>query len=344
MNHTLKIDHNVSLAPYTTFKIGGPAEYFAVVESEEELVAATVEARERHQPINVLGGGSNVLIDDAGLKGLVIKNEIKGISHAISGDQILVTAGAGESWDDFVALTVKEGWWGLENLSSIPGSVGATPIQNVGAYGVEVAILIKSVRVFDMERGEFREFTNEECTFGYRDSFFKTEAGRKMVVTKVTYTLSLVHSPKLHYKDLATHFSDVADIDHIAQKEIRDAVIKIRASKFPNWKQIGTAGSFFKNPVISEEHYEALVTQYPGLPGYREGEGRIKVSLGWILDNVCDLKGKREGNIGLYEKQALVLVNFGGATASEIKNFATKICDKVFQKTKIEIEMEVRVL
>ena len=343
MNKSVKIDHSVTLAPYTTFKIGGPAESFAVVKSEEELPTLVREARERQQSIMVLGGGSNVLIDDAGVKGLVIKNEIKGVSSVVSGDQILVTAGAGEVWDDLVALTVKEGWWGLENLSSIPGSVGATPIQNVGAYGVEVASLIKSVRVFDIERAEFRELTNQECAFGYRDSFFKTEAGRKMIVTSVTYSLSTVPNPKLHYKDLSVFFSD-AELSNISQSAIRDAVVKIRAGKFPDWKQIGTAGSFFKNPVIDKVQYESLVAQYPGLPGYPEKEGKIKVPLGWILDNICDVKGLRDGNVGLYEKQALVLVNFGSATAFQIKSFADKIRDEVFKKTQIEIEMEVRVL
>lgn len=337
------IKENINLAPYTTFKIGGPAESFAVVKSEEELPTLVRAARERQQSILVLGGGSNVLIDDAGIKGLVIKNEIKGVSSVVSGDQVLVTAGAGEVWDDLVALTVKEGWWGLENLSAIPGSVGATPIQNVGAYGVEVASLIKSVRVFDIERAEFREFTNQECAFGYRDSFFKTEAGRKLIVTSVTYSLSTVPNPKLHYKDLSVFFSD-AELSNISQSAIRDAVIKIRAGKFPDWKQIGTAGSFFKNPIISEDHYATLVAEYPGLPGYPEKEGKIKVSLGWVLDNICGLKGHKEGNVGLYEKQALVLVNFGSATATEVKNFAAKVCDEVFKKTQIEIEMEVSVM
>lgn len=337
------IKENINLAPYTTFKIGGPAEYFAVVKSEEELPTLASEARERHQCILVLGGGSNVLIDDAGVKGLVVKNEIKGVSSVISDDQVFVTAGAGEVWDDFVAITVKEGWWGLENLSAIPGSVGATPIQNVGAYGVEVASLIKSVRVFDIERGQFREFTNQECAFGYRDSFFKTEAGRKMIVTSVTYSLSTVPNPKLHYKDLAVFFSDI-ELSNISQSAIRDAVIKIRAGKFPDWKQIGTAGSFFKNPIINEDHYATLAAEYPGLPGYPEKEGKIKVSLGWILDNICGLRGYKEGNVGLYEKQALVLVNFGNASASEIKNFVVKIRDEVFKKTQIEIEMEVSVM
>lgn len=337
----LEIKEKVNLAPYTTFGIGGPAEYFAVVESEDELMALVGE---RYQSITVLGGGSNVLIDDAGIKGLVIKNEIKGVTSVISGDQVLVTAGAGEDWDGLVALTVKEGWWGLENLSAIPGSVGATPIQNVGAYGVEIASLIKSVRVFDIAQGLFRDFTNEECVFGYRDSFFKTEAGRMMIVTKVTYSLSLVPAPKLHYKDLAARFALETDSNNISQTAIRDAVIEIRAGKFPDWKQIGTAGSFFKNPVIDKVQYESLVAQYPGLPGYPEKEGKIKVSLGWILDNICDVKGLREGNVGLYEKQALVLVNFGGATALQIKSFADKIRDEVFKKTQIEIEMEVRVL
>lgn len=334
---------NINLAPFTTFKIGGPAESFVVVKSEEELPALVREAGERQQSIAVLGGGSNVLIDDLGIKGLVIKNEIKGVSSVVSGDQILVTAGAGEVWDDFVSQTVKEGWWGLENLSAIPGSVGATPIQNVGAYGVEVSSLIKAVRVFDIDRAEFRELTNQECAFGYRDSFFKTEAGRKMIVTSVTYSLSSVPSPKLHYKDLAAVFSD-AELSSISQSAIREAVINIRAGKFPDWKQIGTAGSFFKNPVISREHYEGLLKEYPELPGYPDSEGKIKASLGWILDNICGLRGHKEGNVGLYEKQALVLVNFGGATATEVKSFAAKVCDEVFKKTQIEIEKEVSVL
>lgn len=334
------VKENISLAPYTTLKVGGPAEAFVVVNLEEELSGL---ASEQGRNIFVIGGGSNLLINDDGVKGLVIKNDIKGITSAVNKDQVLVTVGAGEVWDDFVALTVKEGWWGLENLSAIPGSVGATPIQNVGAYGVEVASLIKSVRVFDVKQNQFREFTNQECIFGYRDSFFKTPAGKMMIVTSVTFNLSLTPSPKLHYKDLANYFSGV-DLYNVSQTEIREAVIKIRAGKFPDWKQIGTAGSFFKNPIIGEAHYESLLLEYPGLPGYPEKDGKIKVSLGWILDNVCGLKGYKEGNVGLYEKQALVLVNFGGATAKEIKNFADKIRAEVFQKTKIEIEMEVSVM
>lgn len=331
------IKENVTLAPYTTFGIGGPAEHFVAVTSEAELLMVVTEAKGAE--ITVLGGGSNVLVNDTGVKGLVIKNEIKGITSVMQGDQVLVTAGAGEDWDKLVSHTVSEGWWGLENLSAIPGSVGATPIQNVGAYGVEVANFIESVRVFDLTTGTFKELSNDKCSFGYRDSFFKTDLGRKMIVTSVTYRLSLIPVPKLHYKDLASRFGDATNV---SQAEIRDAVITIRASKFPDWKKIGTAGSFFKNPIISKDQFDLLITRYPDLPGYPEIDGRIKVSLGWILDNVCGLKGKREGNVGLYEKQALVLVNFGGATAEEIKNFAAKIRDEVLQKTQIEIEMEVR--
>lgn len=336
----MEIKENIKLAPYTTFGVGGPARYFAIAGSEDELQTLVREARNLNQPVTVLGGGSNVLVGDEGVSGFVIKNEIKGISliETEEKDHVLVSAGAGEVWDEFVARTVSEGWWGLENLSAIPGLVGATPIQNVGAYGVEVADLISSVKVFDIDNDSFKEFKKEECGFGYRDSFFKTLEGKKLIVVGVTYRLSLTPHPKLHYKDLAERF---AGKEEVSQSEIRDAVVEIRVGKFPDWKIIGTAGSFFKNPIVSNEEYEELLKEYPELPGYAEIDGRIKVSLGWILDKVCNLKGYREGSVGLFEKQALVMVNYDDATAKEIKSFANKVSNLVFEKTKIKIEREV---
>lgn len=339
----LDIREKIRLAPYTTLKVGGEAEYFAVAESGKEMVALAKEARERQWPVTIIGGGSNILVSDEGVFGLVIKNDIGGISEKISGDEVLVSAGAGEDWDSFVAYTIKRGWWGLENLSAIPGKVGATPVQNVGAYGVEVGELIDTVRVLDLHSGVIREMPQLDCGFGYRDSIFKTTVGRSLVILSVTYRLSLTPKPKLYYQDLARRFADAKDTP-IDPALIRQAVIDIRRGKFPDWQLIGTAGSFFKNPVISQEQYESLITKYPELPGYPDKDGGVKVSLGWILDNVCQLKGQREGNVGLYENQALVLVNFGGASASEIKNFSEKIRGEVFNKTQIEIEMEVRVV
>lgn len=333
-----EIKENEFLSNYTTFGIGGKAESFAVVRNEEELVALIEYANEAGSPIHILGGGSNLLVKDSGVKGLVIKNEIKGISHDIQNEKVLVTAGAGEEWDSFVLRTVEEGWWGLENLSAIPGTVGATPIQNVGAYGVEVGNLIQEVKVYSLREQKFLTMSQDECRFGYRDSVFKSEAGKELVVVSVTYALATTSNPHIHYKDLAEYFS--SHVGEPSQQEIRDAVIEIRSKKFPDWRQLGTAGSFFKNPVISTEHYNELSEQYEGLPGFPTKDGKVKTSLGWILDKVCDLRGAREGNVGTYEKQSLVLINFGGATEVEVSNFAETIKDVVFAKTKISIEME----
>ncbi len=332
------IKENVLLSQYTTFGIGGEAEFFAVAENEEDLVWLAGHALERGLPVSILGGGSNLLVGDRGVTGLVIKNEIKGISHEVQDENVLVTAGAGEEWDSFVLHTVKAGWWGLENLSAIPGTVGATPIQNVGAYGVEVGGLIKEVKVYSLREQKFLVMTQAECCFGYRDSIFKSELGRDLVVVSVTYALRVTPNPQIHYKDLAEYFSSRVGLP--SQEEIRNAVIEIRSKKFPDWKQLGTAGSFFKNPIISTEHFNKLSELYAGLPGYLTTDGMMKVSLGWILDKVCDLRGVREGNVGTYEKQSLVLVNYGGATEVEVSNFAETIKDAVSEKTKIEIEME----
>lgn len=339
----LEIKENVILAPYTTLGVGGPAEFFAVARSEEEMSALASEARERGLRFTIIGGGSNILVSDDGIKGLVVVNDIKAVSSTIVGDEVFIEAGAGEEWDSVVDLAVRSGWWGLENLSAIPGKVGATPVQNVGAYGVEVGELIEQVRALNLLSGEVNRMSKSDCGFGYRDSIFKTATGRNLVILSVTYRLSLLPKPKLHYQDLSRRFGDL-DEGQVDVAAIRQAVIEIREGKFPNWKQIGTAGSFFKNPVIDKEQYETLAAKYPGLPGYAEGDTKVKVSLGWILDNICGLRGQREGNVGLYDKQALVLVNFGGATALEIKNFSDKVCDEVFKKTGIEIEMEVRML
>jgi len=333
-----EVKKDVPLAPYTTFGVGGVAEYFAVASNEEELALLTEYARERDLRVSVLGGGSNLLVSDSGVEGLVIKNEIKGITHKAENEKVLVTAGAGEEWDAFVLRTVETGWWGLENLSAIPGTVGATPIQNVGAYGVEVGNLIEEVKVYVLREQKYITMTKDECRFGYRDSIFKSEAGKDLIVVSVTYSLSTIPTPQIHYKDLAEYFSNHLGIP--SQLEIRDAVVLIRSKKFPDWKKFGTAGSFFKNPIISTEHFNELSKQYEGLPGYPAGDGTVKVALGWILDKVCELRGVREGQLGTYENQSLVLVNYGGATASDVSNFAEGVKDKVFKKTKISIEME----
>lgn len=346
----MEIKENVSLAPYTTFKVGGPAEFFVVVKSEEDLSASLSEARERSLPVTIIGGGSNVLISDEGLKGMVIKNEIKGVAYEEIGGDILVTAGGGMWWDDLVEETVSKDLWGMENLSSIPGTVGATPVQNVGAYGVEVSELIRSVRVCDIVSGSFKVMSPNDCRFGYRDSIFKTEEGKRFVVVGVTYALSRVSMPRLEYKDLAERFSKAGvgaqERSPFAPTpaDIRAAVIDIRKKKFPDLKVVGTAGSFFKNPIVSKDEAAALHLLYPELPTYPQSDGRVKVSLGFVLDKICGLRGWRDGGVGLYENQALVLVNYENASAKNISDFAEKVAEKVFSKTKIKIEPEVNFL
>lgn len=329
---------NVPLAPHTTFQTGGAAEYFTTVTSEAALQAALATASAATLPVTILGGGSNVLVADTGVAGCVIKNAITGwrVSHQ-SDAQVHLSVGAGLVWDDVVADTVAAGWWGLENLSAIPGSVGATPIQNVGAYGVEVADRIVAVEAVQRESGAVRHFDVTECAFAYRDSYFKTDAGRGWVVTAVTFALSSEPQPQLQYRDLAERFAHETP----SLAAIRAAVCDIRAAKFPDWHQVGTAGSFFKNPIIPAEQFVALQTRYPELPGFAVDDAQVKVSLGWILDKICDLRGHYEGVVGCYEGQALVVVQRGGATSVEVTQFAHDVAARVRAATGIDIAWEV---
>lgn len=327
----------VALAPYTTFQVGGPADWFCEVDAVADLQEAVQTARNAGGDMLVLGGGSNVLVSDEGVRGSVIRTSLHEYRVTEEGDHVLVTVGAGMEWDALVERTVADGYWGLENLSAIPGSVGATPVQNVGAYGVEVADVIASVTVYDARRDVVCEYTPEQCAFGYRDSVFKHGAGAALVVLSVTFRLARTPRPRLHYRDLALWFQDTPQP---SQREIRSAVTAIRKQKFPDWQVIGTAGSFFKNPIITKAHYHKLKKIYPEMPQYPWGDD-VKVPLGWILEHVCTLRGVREGNVGTYEGQALVIVNYGGATASEVDAFARIIEERVKGKTDIDIEREV---
>jgi len=328
---------NEPLHKHTTLRVGGVARFFAHVTNEQELDQAVGYAQENNLPITVLGGGSNVLVSDEGLAGLTILMQISGITTEIDAGKVMLTAAAGEQFDDVVAHAVGKEYWGLENLSHIPGSTGAVPVQNVGAYGVEVADLIASVRVYNITQRKYEVLTNTECSFGYRDSIFKKEVGKHYIVTEVTFLLTTEHSPNLEYKDLQTKFSGTDP----SIQEVRDAVIEIRSKKFPDWHVVGTAGSFFKNPVIQREKFNELKDTYPELPGFPNAEGNVKVPLGWILDKVLHLKGVGSGNVEQYQGQALVLVNKGGARASEIIDHANSVAQKVYDTTGIEVEWEV---
>lgn len=337
-NH-LQISENVSLAAHTTFRIGGAAEFFVSVTDVDALRAAIAWAHEQSCAITILGGGSNVLVSDAGVRGLVIHVAIPGVAHTAHGDTILLTAGAGETFDDVVAHAVARNWWGIENLSRIPGSVGATPVQNVGAYGVELCSVLESVSVYDMHTGETKRLAADACAFGYRDSMFKHEAGKRYVILDVTFRLSRIAAPILHYRDLAEWFSHLSAAPSISA--IRDAVSAIRQKKFPDWNAVGTAGSFFKNPVITRDQYQDLRAAYPDLPGHEQTDGTVKVPLGWVLDHIVSVRGYRVGAVGTYEGQALVIVNYGSATASDVHAFAEMLAKKIFDATGIVVEWEV---
>jgi UDP-N-acetylmuramate dehydrogenase len=336
---SLNIRENIELKAYTTLQTGGFARYLVEVASMEEVREAVIFAEQKSLPCFFLGTGSNVLVGDAGFSGVVILNKIKGLEYVEGEDgEVVLACGSGEVLDEVVEDTVARGLWGIENLSAIPGTVGATPVQNVGAYGVEVSEIISEVEAVNITDGSVKIFSNSECEFGYRNSFFKKENGKKYFITKVKIKLNKIPSPKISYADLANKFGDHTP----TQQEIRESLISIRSEKFPDWRTVGTAGSFFKNPIITSEEASTLAEAFPEVPVYMMEDGMVKIPLGYLLDKVCGLKGYREGALGLYPAQALVLVNYGGATTKEIKLFAEKIIKIIFEKTKIKIEPEVR--
>jgi len=347
----MKINRDVSLADHTTFKIGGTASHFIAVKKPEDLGEAVSFAAEEKLPIFVLGGGSNVLLSDKGFQGLVIKIEIAGITWQERGGEVEAIVGAGENWDNFVAETVERNLSGLENLSGIPGTVGGAPVQNIGAYGIEVESVIKWVEAFDIRSSKVKNFSRAQCHFSYRDSFFKKPAGKNYIVTRVCLVLHKPGALHLEYKDLKNYFLEHTDIKPTLAT-VRATVLEIRSKKFPDIKKIGTAGSFFKNPVITKEHYEKLKAKWPDLPGFPLAthypllttHSLVKIPLAWILDKVCNLKGSKHGDAALYEHQPLVVVNIGKASSKEVETLAKKVAAEVKKKTGIELEWEVQVL
>lgn len=356
----MRIQENISLAPFTTFRIGGAARFFVQARSVADIEAAAAFARrgtgrDGHRMI-VLGGGSNVLVSDLGWDGLVIKMELKGITEETQGESVRVIAGAGEDWDSFVKYTVEErALYGLENLSLIPGTVGASPVQNIGAYGVEAKDAIDWVEVYDPATKKIETLSNAQCRFGYRDSIFKHER-KNHVILRVAFLLRKNGKPLIGYKDLERFFTNRAG--HAGTPslgEVRDAIIAIREKKFPDLSKTGTAGSFFKNVVIPRADHDELLKQYPAMPcfpiGAPDGAGDIaqdkvekpmvKVPTAWIMDNVCGFKGLRRGDVGVFENQAIVLVNFDKGTAQEVKTLADEMMASVKRKTGITISPEV---
>jgi UDP-N-acetylmuramate dehydrogenase len=337
------IDEHVSLASLTTFKVGGTARYVLTCASIEDIQQALVFSRERLLPWYVLGSGSNVLAGDKGYDGVLVRfastqDCVFGLENS---DGICeVVAGAGVPWDTLVTETVSKGLWGLENLAGIPGTVGAAPVQNIGAYGADVSDSLIYLDAFDSEANALVRLTKKECGFGYRDSIFKQNPS--YIIWRAAFALHTIPTPHVQYADLQALHQQGRVLD--TPLEIAKAVREVRARKFPDLRSIGTAGSFFKNPTVSIEKFTTLKKQYPELPGFVVSDTTMKIPLGWILDHILGLRGFTKGNVRLFENQALVVVAENGATYAEIDALAKEVELKVSNATGIVVEREVRFL
>ncbi|MDE1988123.1 MAG: UDP-N-acetylmuramate dehydrogenase [Patescibacteria group bacterium] len=332
---------NVPLSGLNTFKTGGSAKFFCIVGTVDELKNAVCFVTENKLPFFVLGGGSNALFSDRVFEGLVIKMEMMG-RGAVEKENgtIHLSAAAGESWDKLVSLAVGNNFYGIENLSGIPGTVGGAAVQNIGAYGAEAGDSIIEVEILDVSDMKVKTLNVKERLFSYRDSIFKKLEGKNYIVTRVLFRLKKEGELNMKYKDIREYFEN-KNVGEITLKDLRSAVLEIRSKKFPNLNKFGTAGSFFKNPTVNKNFYESLREKYPQIPTYPVGGENFRISLAWILDNICGLKGFKKGAVGLYENQPLVLTNFGGASANDIKNLADEIARTVKEKIGIEIDPEV---
>jgi len=362
----MKIQKNISIKPYNTFGINVYAELFAVFNSVDEL-SELLASNERttnteQRSTLILGGGSNILFTKD-FDGLVLKNEIKGIKEIKEDEHhIYVQVGAGENWHQFVLHCIHKGWAGIENLSLIPGNVGASPMQNIGAYGVEIKDVFYSLEAWHIHEKKMVNFTLNDCEFGYRDSVFKRKYKDQFVITDVTFRLN--RNPEYHisYGAIGQELEKMG-VKDLSLQAVSQAIINIRSSKLPDPAVIGNAGSFFKNPEISSSQFTVLSSQFPGIVGYDLPNGNVKLAAGWLIEQCgpekigtspekigtspekigTSWKGFRKGDAGCHEKQALVLVNYGNASGIEIYDLSEKILQSVKEKFGVVLEREVNI-
>lgn len=340
----IEIKHHVALKEHNTFGISAFAKAYTSIITLQQLSEAI--AYFQNQPVFLLGGGSNMLLLND-IEKPVLHVNLKGIEKQKNDDgTILLKVMAGENWHDLVIYCVQNNYAGIENLALIPGNTGTAPIQNIGAYGVELKNVFHSCEVMDLETAAVKSFNKDECNFGYRDSIFKNEASGKYVITSVT--LRLIDLNQSNDYQLKTNYGAIAEeMDNLSGEasiaKVAQAVINIRTSKLPDPKVIGNSGSFFKNPIISTARFEELLVSYPEMPSYGVDETQVKVPAGWLIDQ-SGFKGKRYGDAGIHERQALVLVNHGNATGEEILAVAKKIQKAVLEKYGISIETEVNLI
>ncbi|MCC6136077.1 MAG: UDP-N-acetylmuramate dehydrogenase [Candidatus Contendobacter sp.] len=336
------VQRDVSLTHFNTFGLPARAALFAAIETPEQLAALIDLPEWPSVPRFILGGGSNLILS-GDFPGLMLQVRIPGRALlAETADAWLVRAGAGENWHHFVRWTLDHGWPGLENLALIPGTVGAAPVQNIGAYGLEIAERLQSVEAIALTTGEATIFDRTACRFGYRDSIFKREVAGLYLITAVTFRLPKPWRPLAGYADLTRELAAQQIADPTA-RDIADAVIAIRSRKLPDPAQIGNAGSFFKNPLVDAATFARLAAHYPDLPHYPQPDGTVKLAAGWLIER-CGWKGRNLGPAGVYERQALVLVNRGGARGADVLRLAEAIRISVQAEFGVELELEPVVL
>lgn len=331
--------YNYSLKNHNTFGIDVKCRRFVEFGSVEELRSLLPSLRDEN--ILVLGGGSNLLFTKD-FEGVVVHSAIMGVQSNVDGSDVYLRVGSGENWDNTVAFATDKGWHGMENLSLIPGEVGASAVQNIGAYGAEAKDIIYKVEAVEIATGESVTFSNDDCQYAYRQSRFKGEWKGKFIVTHVTYKLSTIFKPQLDYGNIRAELTKEG-ISEPSPAELRQAIINIRREKLPDPEVEGNAGSFFMNPIVERKKYEELAAKYPDMPHYIVDDQRVKIPAGWMIDQ-CGWKGKSMGKAGVHSRQALVLVNRGGATGNDILALCHKVQEDVMNHFGIKIIPEVNIL
>lgn len=338
----MKVQENVSLRQYNTFNLDATARYFTIFHSREALEDILRNSGYKHTRKLILGGGSNILLTQD-FDGLVLKNEVKGIETVKEDDEyVYVKAGAGENWHQFVMHCIEKGYAGLENLSLIPGNVGASPMQNIGAYGVEIKDVFHELEAFHLSDHALVKFNKEACAFGYRESVFKREYKDQFVILNVTYKLNKKPHFNTSYGAIEQELERMG-VTTPTIRAISDAVINIRSSKLPDPAKIGNAGSFFKNPEVTREKYEELKEAFPEIMAYPLPGDHFKLAAGWLIEQ-CGWKGYRNGDAGVHARQALVLVNYGHAKGEELVELSWKVVDSVKEKFGVVLEREVNII
>jgi UDP-N-acetylmuramate dehydrogenase len=337
----LHIQENVSLKQYNTFGIEAKARFFVEINREEDLVELFSDRQWHTAEKLIIGGGSNLLLV-TDFSGMVIRMNISGIQHQINQENVYVDAGAGENWNQLVNYCVDHNFAGMENLTLIPGSVGASPIQNIGAYGVELKDVFESCRAFEIETGAIKVFNLADCHFGYRESVFKSALKGQYIITSVRFRLSVTATLNLSYGAIEQELN-ARGITEPTIKDVSQVVAAIRVSKLPDPSTIGNSGSFFKNPVIPVSQFKGILEKYPNISHYPAGQDFVKLAAGWLIEQ-CGWKGKVVGQTGTWKNQALVLVNHGGATGQEIYNLSSEIIDSVYTKFGVMLEREVNII